>query len=1003
MTRIETARGVLARRGFVDAGTAARILSSWEDDRTYLLDLISAAADPDLALTSLDRLGEVVPDLMDRLVSSPDLARHLVGVLATSEALGRHLLVHPDHLDWLDGPVDPLTADGIRDELLRTVGADPADPQPVATDQDGDGLRLAYRGHLMRIAAWDVCHSEPLEVMPAVATALSDLADATLEGALAMARAKAGPDATQTRLAVIGLGKCGARELNYVSDVDVLFVAEPTLDSDGEPLISSEQAVSVGTRMAAELTRICSAYTPAGTIWPVDSALRPEGNAGQLVRTLSSHRSYYQRWAKTWEFQAMLKARPSAGDLDLGQDFVDLLGPMVWRAAERENFVADTQAMRKRVVAHIPTREAGRQIKLGEGGLRDVEFSVQLLQLVHGRADERLRHRATLDGLQALIDNGYVGREDGKQFRQSYKFMRTLEHRIQLFHLRRTHVLPENEADLRRLGRSLGYSLPAERVVETWKQSGQRVRRLQERLFYSPLLEAVARIPSEDLRLTPASAEDRLRALGYADPKAALRHIAALSQGVTRQAAIQRQLLPAMLGWFASAPNPDHGLLAFRQVSDALGNSPWYLRALRDEGMMAERLARLLASSRYAVALLQRAPQTIQMLADVNELTPRLEADLRAEMAVAAGRHHEPVAAVESIRAIRRRELFRIAAGDILGASDVLEVGNALSELAAATIHATLDVARRASEAEDVPELAVIGMGRWGGRELSYPSDADAMFVMEDRAQTSEDWTKIAGSVISEMRRLLTLPSADPPLSIDVDLRPEGKGGALVRTLSAYRHYYSRWSSTWEMQALVRADAMAGSPTLGSDLMELIDAKRWPRGGLSPTQLHEIRRLKARVEAERLPRGADPAKHTKLGPGGLADIEWTVQLLQLQHAHEVADLRTPRTIEALRVAQREGLIEASDASHLEAAWMLASQIRNQIMLVRGRGSDSLPSDNRELASLAQLMGYGPGESSHLLADYRRVTRRARAVVDRVFWGLDDAGPPGTAASAARRR
>jgi glutamate-ammonia-ligase adenylyltransferase len=236
------------------------------------------------------------------------------------------------------------------------------------------------------------------------------------------------------------------------------------------------------------------------------------------------------------------------------------------------------------------------------------------------------------------------------------------------------------------------------------------------------------------------------------------------------------------------------------------------------------------------------------------------------------------------------------------------------------------------------------------------------------------------------MRRLLAKPGADPLLSIDADLRPEGKGGALIRSLSAYRNYYSRWSSTWELQALVRADALAGEPELGAALMAEIDSRRWPESGLSASQLTEIRKLKARVEAERLPRGANPAKHTKLGPGGIADVEWTVQLLQLQHAHRLPALRSSQTIVALRAAREAGVIDAMDAGHLEAAWTLASRVRNQIMLMRGRGSDSLPSDNRELAALAELLGYQSGESSHLLADYRRVTRRARGVVERVFWG-----------------
>jgi glutamate-ammonia-ligase adenylyltransferase len=374
------------------------------------------------------------------------------------------------------------------------------------------------------------------------------------------------------------------------------------------------------------------------------------------------------------------------------------------------------------------------------------------------------------------------------------------------------------------------------------------------------------------------------------------------------------------------------------------------------------------------------------MLADDAELRPRSRSDLQAEMCAAAVRQGDSGAAVEAIRAIRRRELFRVAAGDILGELDVLEVGEALSDLASATVDATLDVVRARSENQPVPEIAVIAMGRWGGRELSYASDVDAMFVMADVPANDHDPTKVAGAVITEMRRLLAQPGVDPGLSIDADLRPEGKGGALVRSLTAYRNYYSRWSSTWELQALVRADALAGDQGLGAALMAEIDARRWPEGGLTAAQLSEIRKLKARVEAERLPRGADPAKHTKLGPGGIADVEWTVQLLQLQHAHRVPALRSSQTIVALRAARDAGVIDPMDAGHLEAAWMLASRVRNQIMLMRGRGSDKLPSDNRELAGVAELLGYGPGESSHLLADYRRITRRARLVVDRVFWG-----------------
>ncbi len=327
------------------------------------------------------------------------------------------------------------------------------------------------------------------------------------------------------------MGKCGGHELNYVSDVDVVFVFEPAELESGERADESA-ALRAATQLASHLMRVCSDQTREGTIWPVDANLRPEGAHGPLVRTLASHRGYYEKWAKTWEFQALLKARPVAGDLALGQAYIEAIEPMVWSAAERDGFVTDVQAMRRRVIDHIPAHEAERQIKLGSGGLRDVEFAVQLLQLVHGRADPTLRDGATLSALARLISGGYVGREDGEKLHEAYAFLRTLEHRVQLHQLRRTHVLPEDEASLRRLGRSLGhFSEPVVQLDKQWRYHRREVRRLHEKLFYRPLLGAVAKLPGSGARLSLEAAGARLAALGYADPKAALRHLEALTSG----------------------------------------------------------------------------------------------------------------------------------------------------------------------------------------------------------------------------------------------------------------------------------------------------------------------------------------------------------------------------------------------------------------------------------------------------------------------------------------
>jgi glutamate-ammonia-ligase adenylyltransferase len=991
MTRPRTTTGTLARLGFRDVEAALAHLETLGEAIDPLLAMFSHTGDPDLALAALCRLGLAVDDraaLLRELDDDEGTAMRLLCVLGASEALGDHLVRHPEHWRELTDPLLGCTrpaAYAVRADLLRAVGADPCAEAPTATLDDAAALaalRVEYRRLLLRLASRDLAHS--LGVDDAAAE-LADLAAGTLEAALAVARQRVGERAALARLGVVAMGKCGGHELNYVSDVDVIFVFEPAA-----PDVDDHDAARVATQLASHLINVCGEHTAEGTIWEVDAALRPEGRSGPLVRTLASHRGYYERWARTWEFQALLKARPVAGDLALGREYVEMVRPMVWRAAEREGFVAETQTMRRRVIDHIPPREAERQLKLGSGGLRDVEFAVQLLQLVHGRADDRIRQPTTLSALAELSHGGYVGREDAEALHEAYTFLRKLEHRIQLFQLRRTHVVPSDEDALRRLGRSMGFFKdPVGTLDKSWQHERREVRRLHEKLFYRPLLEAVARIPGTGARLSLEAAGERLAALGYEDPKAALRHLEALTTGVSRTSNIQRTLLPAMLEWFADAPDPDAGLFGFRRISESLRASPWYLKTLRDEGQVAERLARLLGSSRYATALLEREPQGVRMLG--GELALQSAEAMTEEMRATASRQAEPEKAVRAIRAIRRRELFRTAAGDLLGLTDVADVGAGLSRLTDATLEATLEVAgravRRARSLDEAPtRMAIVAMGRYGGFELSYGSDADVLFVHDPVPDADpQAASSYATAVANELRRLLALPGADPALEVDADLRPEGKQGPLVRTLGSYAAYYAKWSKVWEAQALLRADAVVGDVDLRARFTALIDPLRFPAGGLSDDDVLEVRRIKARVDNERLPRGADPTSHLKLGRGGLADIEWTVQLLQMRHAGTVESLRTTRTLEALVAAREAGLVEADDAEVLAHAWRTVSRIRNAVTLVRGRPADQLPRDPRERAAVASMLDYPPGESDRLVNDHLRITRRAHAVVERVFW------------------
>lgn len=982
-----------------------------DDQAGELLAALSHAADPDLALRQLHRIVEAErrvagggpgraaagggpgraaagdrtagSALLAALRADPGLRRRLIAVLGASSALGDHLVANSDQWPALATAADGLapTAEG------RLELAGPGQPIPV--------LRRAYRLALLRIAAADLTGGRGLEQTMA---ALSALADATLSAAYEIAAGELPAGTPRPRLAVMAMGKCGGGELNYVSDVDVIFVA------------AGDEDLTAATTVATRLIHICGLVA-----WPVDAALRPEGNRGPLVRTLASHLAYYRRWARTWEFQALLKARPAAGDLGLAREWVDQLAPLVWRAAERPEAVEDIRAMRRKIIESIPPKELNREIKRGSGGLRDIEFAVQLLQLVHGRGDESLRVPGTIAALRALVAAGYVGRADGEALLRGYRFLRAVEHRLQLQGLRRTHTVPTEPAALRWLAAALDYTAtPGRSAVEgfraDWVAHAAEVRRLHAKLLYRPLLESVARVPADGLRLTPQAARHRLEILGFADPAGALRHLQALTGGVSRTAAIQRTLLPVLLEEFADAPEPDRGLLNYRQVSDKLGSTPWYLRLLRDEGPVAGRLARVLSLSRYAADLLAREPEALRLLAEESELTPRRRDVLCEGFTAAAARHPDPEQATRAVRALRRRELVRLACADVLSRAgalapltergpraaadgvrpertpalaDITVVGTALADVTDATLAAALRTARAAQPAMPGLRFAVIGMGRLGGYESNYLSDADVLFVYDPPPGGNESAASAAAqSIAEELRRLLGMPAPDPPLGVDADLRPEGRQGPLVRSLAAYAQYYARWSKVWEAQALLRARFVCGDADLGAEFETMVDPVRYPADGLTREQVVEIRRIKARVENERLPRGADPATHTKLGRGGLTDVEWAVQLLQLQHSGNNAALRGTRTLDALAAARDAGLVDPADAAAMAAGWTLAAQVRNALMLVRGRAGDQLPRRGVELAGVVRLLGRDdPGE---FLDEYLRTARRCRMAMERVL-------------------
>lgn len=1017
----------LIRAGLQDLNAARTTLRELEslgvdgERLGLLLSALAKACDPDAALTNTLDIARVWTSqgrsLSDVLTGEPAL-RRLVTVLGVSDALGKLMRFRPELVEA--AAIDRCESHRYnraqrRAHILEAIGADPDDTiAPVASLDLADAataLRASYRRQLAAIMARDATADDPCAIQPEISLALSDLADAALEGALAIARHEV-PDSDRVRFAIIGMGKLGARELNYVSDVDLIHVVEPA-DENGA---QGEVLTRIGTKMATTLQRVCMSVimgVAEPILWQIDGGLRPEGKDGPLVRRLDSHRGYYEQWAENWEFQALLKARPVAGDRQLGNDYMAMTRPFVWSAAERDNFVYDCQRMRRRVEDLIPVDLKDREIKLGKGGLRDVEFTVQMLQLVHGRTDETLRVPATLDALARLIDGGYVSRTKGARLAEDYRFERVLEHRQQMWGLKRTHLFPDLGAasnagglerkrdvdvdelnqnpELRRLAR--GFMLHPEELVEKYDATRREVRHLHLDIYYRPMLPIAAGLDAEQVTLSPKAASERFASIGFEDTDAAQRHVQALTDGVSRAAKINRIILPAVLQWLGDGQNPDMGLLGWRTLEEHFGTRSNYLGFLRDSPSAAQRLCHVLSNSRFLSDALGRSVESVTWLGDDAQLAARtrdsLDTQCHATLARSTGSINEFAA---SMRALRRQEIERIGLSwmsGVVGQADSLE---AMTDVYDAIIDASLTWAVKhcAGDAPAPASIAVIAMGRYGGREINFSSDADVILIYRATDGVDDETAaRFARDCVGDLRAILSGPTTlEPKIELDLDLRPEGRNGPLVRSLESCREYYSSWASVWERQALLRARYAAGDRDLAETFLnDIADSLRYPSQDLSEEEIGEIRKLKARMEAERLPRGVRRERHLKLGKGGLSDVEWTVQLLQLRHAGERPGLRVNSTLPALQELESLGIVEAADADVLREAWTLCTAARNGNYLWNGRvaQADIIPEDIYSLGGMGIYLGFDPHRGQYVENTLLGAMRRCREVTERVFY------------------
>ncbi|HDK44754.1 MAG TPA: bifunctional glutamine-synthetase adenylyltransferase/deadenyltransferase, partial [Actinobacteria bacterium] len=503
------------------------------------------------------------------------------------------------------------------------------------------------------------------------------------------------------------------------------------------------------------------------------------------------------------------------------------------------------------------------------------------------------------------------------------------------------------------------------------------------------VLEAFAASPT--IRLSADGAARQLAALGYRDASAARTAVAELTTGLSRRSRLMRQTLPLMLDWISESPDPDLGLEQLRLLVAATADHAQLVATLRDTPIAAERLCHILGSSRLLGKLLDRIPEMLPVLGDDQALAATVTRDMLVGRAVHAVSTRPNRA--RQLRALRRfvqGRLVRTAVRDLLGLADMPTVGRELADTADAAAQAALTIAtdhtRSDSRYRTLPEIpfSVIAMGKWGAQELNYASDIDVLFVYDTPTGTDPDLTRsYANQIAAGFVAALADVTADGiAYRVDTDLRPEGRNGPLARSLDSYAAYYDRWAATWEYQSLIKARPAAGDPTLGAAFITLITPHVYPET-LPPDTIRNIRTMKARIEHERLPH--DAAFHLKLGPGGLTDIEFFTQLLQLRHGGREPALRTEGTIPALKELARAGILTAEQAYTMISAYRFCARVRNRLYLQLGKPADALPTDGVQGVRLGRSLGYEEAPRSALREEYRRLTRRARRLVETGFY------------------
>jgi glutamate-ammonia-ligase adenylyltransferase len=977
--------------------------------------ILPRCPEPGMALTNLDRFVAATPQpdaMLQELTANPRMAEAVIQLFSTSQHLCDVLVRDPSLLDWLFREADRRDRDTLVSELWEALRA----------SADENAARLAIRQcrqrETLRIGYNDIVRGMPIDL---VTLDLSHLADACVECATRFARAltearlgiPSGRDGVPAQFVVLALGKLGGEELNYSSDIDLIFLYDVEGETSGPRSVSNAEFFA---RMGSEIVRLLSDHSELGVAYRVDMRLRPDGDQGALARSLASTLGYYETTGRTWERQALIKCRPIAGDIALGKLFLQEISPFVYRRYLSGAEIGEIKAMKRRIEQRtVSAGTAEVEVKTGHGGIRDVEFVVQFLQLLHGGQYPEVRHPNTLQGMARLEQVGCLTAEERHRLDDTYRFLRRLEHRLQIMFDRQTHEMPRGLEDQRVLAVRMGYppasvwedrTGPAQRFLFDYRAKTELNRRILNHLLHDAFRDddGAAVEPVVDLVLDPspgpAQVAEVLSAYPFRDQQTAYHNLLALARediSFLSQARCRHFLAaiaPRLLQEVSRAPDPDMALTNLEKVSASLGAKAVLWELFNFNPPSLRLYVELCATSQFLSEILINNPGMIDDLMDSLVVDrPQPAAAIRAELADLC-KGAEDLAPI--LLSFRNKEWVRVGTRDILGRGAIRTVTRELADVAEAIVGqvARAQWARRVhrfgpprNAHGDRTRWAIIALGKLGGRELNYHSDLDLVFVHEADGRTSGGAESIGNEqfvteVVRRVLKALEDSSGSGPLyAVDTRLRPHGAAGPLVVTLDAFLDYFRTAAQPWERLALARARVIHSTGGYGKAVTDAVhELLAMPVN--RDVFAREVVAMRRRLE------GARSRKELKRGFGGIADIEFLVQFLQIAHAAEHPQILRPNLWDALDALRQASLLSDDAHADLRAAYDFLRTVESRLRIVHNRPVVDLPDDPEELVRLARRLNYETSQTSAsadaFRSDFARHAARTRALFRQVL-------------------